>query len=168
MIRVAARDRWRREIVSSSRRTLGSGIGRETGDRENAQDDENGPALPLSSLHPLPFALVSFQLSRPKSERTVPGQETSIARRGSRGRTHCAGTRRTLPGTSQGVPRGEALPLGEVNWTSTRRPPDVSSRVELHGRAGPRNERSKARPPGPTETYDIGTSQGGLRGVQRR
>ncbi|MBF8261680.1 MAG: hypothetical protein HW376_1209 [candidate division NC10 bacterium] len=120
MIRVAARDRWRREIVSSSRRTQRPGIGRETGGRENAQDDENDPALPLSSLHPLPFALVSFQLSRPKSERTVPGQETSIARRGSRGRTHCAGTRRTLPGTSQGVPRGEALPLGEVNWTGTR------------------------------------------------
>jgi hypothetical protein len=55
MIRVAARDRWRREIVSISRRTLGSGIGRETGDRENTQDDENGPAF--CSLHPLPFSL---------------------------------------------------------------------------------------------------------------
>ncbi len=120
MIRVATRDRWRREIVSSFRRTQRPGIGRETGGREDAQDDENDPALPLSSLHPLPFALVSFQLSRPKSERTVPGQETSIARRGSRGRTHFAGTRRTLPGTSQGVPRGEASPLGEVNWTGTR------------------------------------------------
>jgi hypothetical protein len=57
MIRVAARDRWRGEIVSSSRRTQRSGIGRETGGRENAQDDENDPALPLSSLHPLPSPL---------------------------------------------------------------------------------------------------------------
>ena len=37
------------------------------------------------------------------------------------GRTHCAGTRRTLPGTLQGVPRGPATPLGEVNWTGTDR-----------------------------------------------
>jgi hypothetical protein len=33
----------------------------------------------------------------------LPVQETSIARRGLRGHTHCAGTRRTFPGTSQGV-----------------------------------------------------------------
>lgn len=32
-------------------------MGRETGGREDAQDDENGPALSLSSLHPLPFSL---------------------------------------------------------------------------------------------------------------
>jgi len=56
----------------------------------------------------------------------VPGQETSIARRGPQGRTHFAGTRRTYGGTSQGAPWGPATPLGEVGWNGTRailRPP---------------------------------------------
>ena len=43
-----------------------------------------------------------------------------MARRGPRGRTHFAGTRRTFPGTSQGVRWGPATPLGEVDWTGTR------------------------------------------------
>jgi len=74
---------------------------------------------------------VPFQLSHPELVSTLPVQETSIARRGLWGRTHFAGTRRTFPGTSsrsgspsrdlgQEVARGEALPLGEVNWTGTR------------------------------------------------
>src|SRR5574341_1005716 len=53
---------------------------------------------------------------------TVPGQVTSIARRGPLGRTHSAGTRRTSSGTSQGVPQGPTTPLGEVNGTGTRLP----------------------------------------------
>ena len=123
--------------------------------------------------------LVRLRLLPSSLGRQCAGTRNGHGKAQPRARTHSAGTRRTFSGTSsrsgspyrdlgQGVRRGEALPLGEVNWTDTRRPPEVSSRVELHGRAGPRNERSKARPPGPTETYDIGTSQGGLRGVQRR
>ena len=49
----------------------------------------------------------------------APGQETSMARRGPRVRTHFAGTRRTLSGTSQGAPWGEASPLGKFNWIGT-------------------------------------------------
>jgi len=48
---------------------------------------------------------------------TVPGQETSLARRGPRGRP-----RRTSTGTSQGVPWRLATPLGEINWTGTGLP----------------------------------------------
>ena len=62
---------------------------------------------------------MSLQRSCPKLVAYPPVQETSIARRRPRGRTHFAGTRRTFPGTSQGVPRGEALPLGEVSWNGT-------------------------------------------------
>ena len=48
----------------------------------------------------------------------MPGQETSIARRGPKGRP-----RRTYGGTSQGAPWGPATPLGEVNWNGTSKSP---------------------------------------------
>ena len=69
--------------------------------------------------HPPPdgriCVLMPLHLSCSELVGTLPVQETSIARRGLRGRTHFAGTRRTFPGTSQGVRRGPATMLGEVN-----------------------------------------------------
>ena len=79
---------------------------------ETESDQESHRVSPLVRLQVFCLWLVA----------TVPGQETSMARRGPLARTHCAGTRRTFQGTSQGVVRGEASPLGEVNWAGIRLP----------------------------------------------
>src|SRR5574341_1742084 len=52
-------------------------------------------------------------------EVSVAVQETSIARRWPRGRTHFAGTRRILSSTLQAVSLRPATLLGEVNWTGS-------------------------------------------------
>jgi len=62
---------------------------------------------------------------------TVPGQETSIARRGLLGRTRFRGyptytlryvvpVREPVPGSRTGRARWSAMPLGEVDWAGSR------------------------------------------------
>ena len=58
----------------------------------------------------------------------VPGQETSIARRGPQGRP-----RRTYGGTSQGAPWGPATPLGEVGWNGTSSVLPVAADLDMTG-----------------------------------
>ncbi len=94
------------------------------------------PHLDTSSGADSPFRC---ELSAPVSTQETSGVPTEGgSRRGLRGRTHFAGTRRTSSGASsrsgspsrdlgQGMPLGEASPLGEVNSIGTRvaRPPSA-------------------------------------------